>query len=102
MTTIKKSTKLYLCESTASYAIDGEYFIFQSEMSSHGYVTVATTDADVSFEVPDDYDKTAEHIAILEEEKNRINAEAYVKTENIEHQIQSLLAIEDQSISNKD
>ena len=43
------------------------------------------------------------HIDILKAEKQRIQAEAHLKAENIEEQIQSLLCIEDQStIGNKE
>lgn len=45
-------------------------------------------------EIPDDYDPTPEKIRLLRAEKQRIQAEAHVKAENIEAQIQELLCIE--------
>ena len=48
-------------------------------------------------EIPDDFDPTPEKIRMLRAEKQRIQAEAHVKAENIEAQIQELLCIEDKS-----
>jgi len=45
-------------------------------------------------EIPDDFDPTPKKIATLRAEKQRTQAEAHVKAENIEAQIQELLCIE--------
>ena len=45
-------------------------------------------------DIPDDFDPTPVKIANLRAEKQRIQAEAHVKAENIEAQIQELLCIE--------
>ena len=51
---------------------------------------------EITMTVPDDFDPTNQHIEMLKAEKQRIQAEAHLKAENIEEQIQSLLCIEDQ------
>jgi hypothetical protein len=45
-------------------------------------------------EIPDDFDPTPSKIAALKAKKQEILAEAHVKAENIEEQIQRLLCIE--------
>ena len=50
-------------------------------------------------EIPDDFNPLPAKIEILRQEKQRIQAEAHVKAENIEQQIQELLCIEDKSCS---
>ena len=48
-------------------------------------------------EIPDDFDPNPAKIATLRAEKQRIQAEAHVKAENIEMQIQELLCIENKA-----
>ena len=48
----------------------------------------------ISMIVPEDFDPNIGHIEVLKEEKQKIGAEAQIKMNNIEEQIQSLLAIE--------
>lgn len=50
-------------------------------------------------EIPDDFDPNPAKIATLRAEKQRIQAEAHVKAENIEMQIQELLCIENKAAS---
>jgi hypothetical protein len=48
----------------------------------------------IEVDIPDDFDPIPAKIANLRKEKQRIQAEAHVKAENIEQQIQELLCIE--------
>jgi len=52
---------------------------------------------EVEFDAPDSYDPVPEQIAVLKSAKQKIMAETQVKVNNIDEQIQSLLAIEDKS-----
>lgn len=53
--------------------------------------------AQIEFEVPDNFDPVPKQIAVLKEAKAKLQAETQVKVNNIDEQIQSLLAIEDKS-----
>lgn len=55
-------------------------------------------DHELEAEIPDDFDPIPGKIEVLRKEKQRIQAEAHVKAENIEAQIQELLCIEDKSV----
>jgi len=57
------------------------------------------SDHEFEVEIPDDFDPIPVKIGILRKEKQRIQAEAHVKAENIKQQIQELLCIEDKSCS---
>lgn len=48
----------------------------------------------IEVDIPDDFDPTPGRIATMKAEKQRILAEAHVKAENIEEQIQKLLCLE--------
>jgi hypothetical protein len=52
---------------------------------------------EVEFEVPDDFDPVPKQIDMLKEAKQKLMADTQVKINNIDEQIQSLLAIEDKS-----
>ena len=98
MTTFTKTEPLYLHQQFSS----GEYMIFQTDMTEYGYVLVNTQGIEITMDIPEGYDKVNSRIDQLKDEKQKIQAEAHLKAENIEEQIQSLLCIEDQSIGNKD
>ena len=74
---------------------DGGYEYGIASYESPDYTTVA--EMEVSMDVPEDFDINAARIDTLKELKKVVQAEAYLKAENIEGQIQSLLAIEDKS-----
>jgi hypothetical protein len=61
--------------------------------------TLPILETELEVEIPDDFDPINTKIGILRQEKQRIQAEAHVKAENIEQQIQELLCIEDKSCS---
>jgi len=56
--------------------------------------TLPILEHDFEVEIPDTFDPINAKIGILRQEKQRIQAEAHVKAENIERQIQELLCIE--------
>ena len=73
------------------------YDCYTSDMSEFGDVLVAIQEFELVFDIPDDFDEVEAKIGTLEKAKAKINAEAWVKTQNIDEQIQSLLAIEDKT-----
>ena len=93
MTTITEIRTVYLHLSQYSEGYD----YYMCDMSEFGNVLVASKEIEVSFDIPDDFNPTTAKIDLLKAEKQRIQAEAHLRAENIEEQIQSLLCIEDQS-----
>lgn len=91
MKTITKT--VYLSAEPATWEDDGYHYTMLDFETAHR-ITVGSME--VSIDIPDDFDITNAHIEILRAEKQKIHAEAQVKTNNLEEQIQSLLAIEDQ------
>lgn len=77
-----------------SYYEQPRFEVWQSDMSSVGPEYVHVEKIEVDFEPPAGFDPRPAQIASLREEKKKIIAEAHVKAENIEEQIQRLLAIE--------
>ena len=74
-----------------------KYSVFSSDMSACGYIPILAKEIEVTFDIPDGFDPVNAHIDTLKEEKQKIAAEAQVKMNNLEEQIQSLLCIEDKS-----
>ena len=65
------------------------------DMSEYGYTFLGfTKEVSVEFDVPDDFDLTAEEIKALREQQKRIQADAQRQVVEIEERIQSMLAIE--------
>ena len=62
------------------------------DMTPHGWVKVG--DAEVSVSLFDSGEITRSQVAVLQEAKRRVQAESQAKINQIEGQIQSLLAIE--------
>ena len=73
---------------------DDEYTIHPCDMSDYGYVTVSVMETPISMNVPDDFCPVNSRVDALKEEKSKISAEAQVKCQNLEDQIQALLCIE--------
>jgi hypothetical protein len=71
-----------------------EYSTSTTDMSDYGYIPITTKDIEVSIDIPEDFDPVNGHIDSLKAEKQKIAAEAQLKMNNLEEQIQSLLAIE--------
>lgn len=82
--------KIYL---TAKKIYGGKYHyhMFTSDMSSHGYIPIASQD--VTMDIPDHGDLTEKEIDLLSREKQKILVEAQAKAANIDEQIQRLQAI---------
>lgn len=70
------------------------YCLYACDMSGNGTQYVLIREIDVEVEVPDDFDPRPNQIATLRKEKTQLLAEAHVKAENIDEQIQRLIAIE--------
>ena len=71
---------------------EGHYLLFPFEIADADTVPICETEFEA--EIPDGFDPLPVKIEILRKEKQRIQAEAHVKAENIERQIQELLCIE--------
>lgn len=83
--------KVYLLAMPSAAEKSGySYSICSSEID--GFITVDTKE--ITMDVPDNFDIGSARIKSLKAEKSRIQAEAQLKAQNIEGQIQALLAIE--------
>lgn len=71
-----------------------DFHLYPSDMSSAGPEYVLIKEMDVDVEVPDNFDPVPAQVEALKKEKQKILADAHVKAENIEEQIQRLLCIE--------
>ena len=96
MSTHIQKAELYLM-AQKGHNDDYIYSICQCDMSEYGYIPVAIKEFELSFDIPDDFDPVNGHIDALKAEKQKIAADAQVKMNNLEEQIQSLLCIEDKS-----
>lgn len=90
---------VYLTARPASWEKCGYAFSLVS-FESKDYIYLGSVE--VTMDVPQGYDLTNAHIDILKAEKSSIQAEAHIKANNIEDQIQRLLAIEYKEQSNED
>ena len=91
MKTITETVEVFL--HLSKYNEDG-YDIYMTDMTEYGDVLVTTKEFEMSFDVPEDFNANTAKVESLEEKKRLIGAEAQVQINNIEEQIQSLLAIE--------
>ena len=71
-----------------------KYEINMVDMTDYGSITVESKEIEISMEVPEGYNPVSGHIDALKEEKQKIAAKAQVEMNNLEEQIQSMLAIE--------
>ena len=94
MKTITKDMTIYLTAKDWLGEGNYDYDIQFSDMSEYGYIFVAKKEIEFSMEVPEGFDPVNGHIDALKAEKQRIAGEAQIKMNNLEEQIQSLLAIE--------
>lgn len=80
----------------AEKAWDGEvrYSFYQTDMSKYGGILLQPHTIEVELEP---YDLNAAMINTLKAKKKEVEAEAYVKVQAIEDEIQKLLSIEDKS-----
>lgn len=93
MKTHTETIKFYLM---AKLWTDGEvqYNTFSIDMSEYGYILVTTKEVEVLIDIPEGFDPVTGQVDSLKKEKQKIGAEAQLKMNNIDEQIQSLLAIE--------
>lgn len=80
-----------------SWEDKASYEFFSSEMMCDAD-RVLVLPHSIEVDIPDDFTPIPGKIEILRKEKQRILAQAHVKAENIEAQIQELLCIEDKSV----
>ena len=71
---------IYLRAEYSQYRGEYDYSIASYEMDS----CITLDSMEVSMEIPEDFDLNTAHIDILEAEKQKIQAEAHIKAENIE------------------
>ena len=94
METITKTIKMNLY-ADADYGEEAKYIITAAcEMEDFGYVLVGSKEIEVEIAIPESFDIVNAKIDALKAEKQKIGATAQVQMNNIEEQIQSLLAIE--------
>ena len=91
MKTITETVKVFL--HLSKYEEDG-YDIYMTDMTEYGDVLVTTKEFEMSFDVPEDFNANTAKVESLKLKKQKIGADAQVQMNNIEEQIQSLLAIE--------
>ena len=72
-----------------------EYTCWMADMSSSGYILLETRE--LEFESPSDQMLKGQLIRILRDKKKEVQAEAQVKLDAIDAEIQNLLALEDLS-----
>ena len=94
MKTITETVEMYLY---ARKSFDNGATIYEWVACSMdgitGYILVATKEFELSIALPDDFDLTQAEIDTLQAAKEKIQAETHLKVQNIEDQIQRLLAI---------
>lgn len=90
MKTITTTQKIYL--HARSYDKEDITINF-GDMTQYGDILIATKDIELSFDVPEDYDVVQLEVDQLKNALSIVKAESYVKEQNIEEQIQRLLAI---------
>lgn len=91
---MKKTIKAYLIWTMHSWMKEPEIAFWPGDVSSSGPEHVLLKEMDIEVDLPDDFDPTPHQIKMLKAKKKQILAEAHVKAENIEEQIQRLLCIE--------
>ncbi len=81
----------YLIASPASWDESGySYSIYTFKPQDK----IIVSEMEISMDIPEGFDPNQPHIDMLQKEKQRIAGEAQIKMNNLEEQIQSLLAIE--------
>lgn len=85
-------TKTIYLNAVPSDFEDGGYRYSMLDFDRDDGINVGSIE--VSIDIPEDFDLNSAHVEILKTEKNKIYAEAQLKCNNLEEQIQSLLAIE--------
>jgi hypothetical protein len=89
---MKSITKtVYLTAQPASYENNG--YVYRMTTFEHDD-EITINSMEVTMDIPEDFDINTAHIDILKAEKSKIQAEAHLKAENLDEQIQRLLAIE--------
>jgi len=94
MKTAKLKQTVYLQTKDYGCGEGYEFFIHVTDMTEFGYVTAATKDIEIEMEVPEDFDPVNSQIQALKEQKKKVEAGTQVMLNNLDEQIQSLLAIE--------
>lgn len=82
---------VYLVAMPASWEKEGYRYYMTTYVADD---VIAVNEMKVTMTAPEDFDINTAHIDILKEEQSKILAESHLKAENIEEQIQRLLAIE--------
>ena len=89
---MKKITKtVYLTAMPVAWEECGYHYSIKS-YENDSDITILSQE--IEMEVPEGFDPTQPHIDMLKAEKQRLAGEAQIKMNNLDEQIQSLLAIE--------
>lgn len=87
---------IYLIASPASWE-DSGYWIRINPCQLDDCITLNSME--VTMDIPENFDINSAHIEMLKTEQSNIQARAHLKSQNIENQIQALLAIEHKPVT---
>ena len=87
---MKQTVKLFIHESKYS---TGELDVFTFDMSDSDYVLLGTIETELEFNMPSHQEITAIKVTALKEKKQTLKNECAIKVENIDNEIQKLMAI---------
>lgn len=91
---MKTTIKAFLHWHKYDWEDSPRFQLYPTDMTSCGPEYVPIKEIEVEVEIPDDFDPAPQQIAALRAKKQEIQANAQVQANNIEEQIQRLLAIE--------
>lgn len=89
------TVKCYIHAQWVPWDKNWRYSCWMADMSSSGYILLETRE--LEFESPSDQMLKAQLVRLLREKKKEVQADAQVKLNEIDAEIQTLLAIEDKS-----
>jgi len=90
---MKITKTVYLVATKAARWMDEDYHYSLFDFPPFANY-IAISEQEITFDVPDDFDYVNAQVDILKAEKSKIEADAYIKTQNIQEQIEGILAIE--------
>lgn len=91
---MKVTIKVFLHWHKYDWEEKPSYQLWRCDISDQGPEYVCLGEREVEVEVPDEFDPRPHQIASLRAAKSKVLAEAQVKANNIEEQIQRLLCLE--------
>ncbi len=93
---MKKKLKVFLHRHKESYDIEYKYSVHSCDMSDYGNY-IFLLEKEITFELPTEIEMIKKETKTLENKIIKIKADTFVKCEQLEEKIKSLLCIEDKS-----